>query len=191
MGSHLTPEQQKYLATEILFQDEQAIEEGKYRLVFCEYTAEQLAELHKYDHARYQIRAEGRNLAAWTPCPSCGRQVLRKQLLKKGCYLCGWKETRGEDEWGQIRSSSQAEWKGPYRTRCPECGARVIREELAEKGCYVCNWEGTTEDIEWGEIEYPSLAEESAYKIRCPDCGAWVVREQLVEKGCYRCGWKP
>lgn len=137
MGSHLTPEQQKYLATEILFQDEQAIEEGKHRLVFCEYTAEQLAELHKYDHARYQIRAEGRNLAAWTPGPSCGRQVLRKQLLKKGRYLCGWKETRGEDEWGQIRSSSQAEWKGPSGVRlhrepqtASETGRSAARENL-------------------------------------------------------------
>jgi len=24
-------------------------------------------------------------------CPQCGRLVLKSELMKRGCYLCGWK----------------------------------------------------------------------------------------------------
>jgi len=24
-------------------------------------------------------------------CPQCGRLVLKSELIKRGCYLCGWK----------------------------------------------------------------------------------------------------
>jgi len=27
----------------------------------------------------------------WMLCPSCGRRVVKKELIKKGCYLCGYK----------------------------------------------------------------------------------------------------
>jgi len=44
-------------------------------------------------------------LCGWTPgqetrqeprvlkvnCPQCGRLVLKSELIKRGCYLCGWK----------------------------------------------------------------------------------------------------
>ncbi len=34
----------------------------------------------------------------WVRCPSCGRRVVKKQLMKKGCYLCGHRpETEGEN----------------------------------------------------------------------------------------------
>ncbi|MCK4418559.1 hypothetical protein KAV79_02025 [Candidatus Aerophobetes bacterium] len=45
-----------------------------------------------------QIRKEAlredqkmRESGYWMLCPSCGRTVLKKELIKKGCYLCGWK----------------------------------------------------------------------------------------------------
>jgi len=25
----------------------------------------------------------------WVRCPSCCRRVVKKELIKKGCYLCG------------------------------------------------------------------------------------------------------
>lgn len=27
----------------------------------------------------------------WVKCPSCGRRVVKKELMKKGCYICGHK----------------------------------------------------------------------------------------------------
>ena len=27
----------------------------------------------------------------WVECPACGRRVVKKELMKKGCYLCGHK----------------------------------------------------------------------------------------------------
>ena len=29
----------------------------------------------------------------WVECPACGRQVVKKELVKKGCYICGWKDS--------------------------------------------------------------------------------------------------
>jgi len=26
----------------------------------------------------------------WVRCPACGRRVVKKELIKKGCYICGW-----------------------------------------------------------------------------------------------------
>ena len=66
----------------------------------------------------------------WVVCPTCGRQVVRKELLIKGCYICGWQGTEDELEGGGDRK--------PYRTNCPECGAKVISHQLQEKGCYIC-----------------------------------------------------
>ncbi|MFQ5987866.1 MAG: hypothetical protein ACE5H6_03350 [Dehalococcoidia bacterium] len=88
----------------------------------------------------------------WLPCPGCARLVVRKELIRKGCYLCGWQGTEEEIE--------QAESEGPsrlnedstlgeikrmtsYRMNCPHCGARVVREHLIEKGCYRCGWKPT------------------------------------------------
>lgn len=33
----------------------------------------------------------------WIRCPSCSRRVVKKELMKKGCYLCGYRpEDRGQ-----------------------------------------------------------------------------------------------
>ena len=33
----------------------------------------------------------------WVRCPCCGRRVVKKELVKKGCYLCGYRP-KMEDE---------------------------------------------------------------------------------------------
>ena len=88
MADALSPEQKRLLA-QILGQDETKLEEGTYTMVFTEYSPARLAELQKYDHEIYQIRAARER--PWARCPNCGRLVLKKELTKKGCYLCGWK----------------------------------------------------------------------------------------------------
>ena len=101
-----------------------------------------LDEIRK--HAEKEKEKEGK-LPYWLECPGCGRRVVRKQLLSKGCYLCGWHEAGDEAELVKIMRDSQVrnatEEKIPsYRTNCPQCKARVIRQELMERGCYICGW---------------------------------------------------
>lgn len=87
-------------------------------------------------------------LPYWLECPGCGKRVVRKQLLSKGCYVCGWHGARNEAELAKIMSDNIArkdtvveEKKATsYRTNCPQCNARVIRRELMERGCYICGW---------------------------------------------------
>lgn len=71
----------------------------------------------------------------WVRCPSCGRRVVRKQLIKNGCYLCGWKGTNGE-----IKTNIKKKPDLSYKMNCPKCGRQVIREELIKKGCYICGY---------------------------------------------------
>ena len=87
-------------------------------------------------------------LAYWLECPGCGQRVVKKRLLSKGCYVCGWHEARDEAELAKILRDSQVrndtigreEKATPYRTNCPRCKAWVIRQELTERGCYICGW---------------------------------------------------
>ncbi len=65
----------------------------------------------------------------WVRCPACGRRVVKKELMKKGCYVCGWQKTQ-----------SKKPDSGPYRINCPGCGVKVVREELLKKGCYICGY---------------------------------------------------
>ena len=81
------------------------------------------------DEARGEAEKKARS-PYWVSCPACGRQVVGKELLSKGCYICGWQGTEDELERGGDRK--------PYRTNCPKCGAKVITETLLEKGCYIC-----------------------------------------------------
>jgi len=81
----------------------------------------------------------------WLECPGCRRRVVKKQLLSKGCYVCGWHEARDEAELAKITRNSQArndteETMTSYRANCPQCKARLIRRELMERGCYICGW---------------------------------------------------
>lgn len=88
----------------------------------------------------------------WMLCPSCGRRVVKKLLIKKGCYLCRWKGIEEEIKKAQAKQMIQlsqskqtallaaTESIHSFRTNCPECGRQVISEEFKEKGCYICGW---------------------------------------------------
>ena len=87
----------------------------------------------------------------WMLCPSCGGRVVKKELIKKGCYLCGWRGTAKEIKTAQAKqmsvsqkksvfSSTKIENRQSYRIKCPKCGREVIREELEKRGCYLCGW---------------------------------------------------
>jgi len=42
------------------------------------------------DEAREEAEKKEKSLY-WVECPSCGRRVVQKELIKKGCYICGRK----------------------------------------------------------------------------------------------------
>ncbi|GFP20387.1 hypothetical protein HKBW3S03_01889 [Candidatus Hakubella thermalkaliphila] len=105
------------------------------------------------DHMDESIEAEKRKEAAskcWMRCPSCGKRVVKKELIKNGCYACGWQGTEDEIELAQVEQASQVKEQTStgcrkenihsYRTNCPKCGALVVTEQLVEKGCYICGW---------------------------------------------------
>ena len=77
--------------------------------------------------ARKQDKGE-REKGYWILCSSCGSRVVKKQFVKNGCYVCGWKQGHDRKETHQ------------YRTFCTGCGRKVITKELLEKGCFVCGW---------------------------------------------------
>lgn len=85
---------------------------------------------------KYAKQQDKKNRASgyWVKCPSCGRRVVKKELLKKGCYLCGWKQ--GAILAGQPKHKTAV----AYRRNCPQCGRLVITDELTKKGCYVCGY---------------------------------------------------
>ena len=94
-------------------------------------------------HAEKEKVNEG-ELPYWLQCPGCGKRVVRKQLLSKGCYVCGWHGAKDEAELAKIMRDNIARDKQEkvtsYKTNCPRCNARVIRQELVERGCYICGW---------------------------------------------------
>ncbi|MDA3831854.1 MAG: hypothetical protein PF495_00490 [Spirochaetales bacterium] len=108
------------------------------------------------DHIDDSIDAEKRKEAAskyWVRCPSCGKRVVKKELIKKGCYVCGWQGTESELEMAEAKGKSglkhfEVERVGlpgkkqerSYYTICPKCGRKVITEELEEKGCFICGY---------------------------------------------------
>ena len=77
----------------------------------------------------------------WVTCPACARQVVKKELVSKGCYVCNWQGTEAELREAPVKSAGQQESQNPYRSNCSNCGAKVITQELKEKGCYVCGWQ--------------------------------------------------
>ncbi|PIW11546.1 MAG: hypothetical protein COZ07_06350 [Candidatus Infernicultor aquiphilus] len=105
------------------------------------------------DHIDESKEAEKRKEAAskyWMRCPSCGKKVVREDLVKKGCYACGWKGTESELEIAEAKRESGLKHfeverqERSYYTICPKCGRKVITEELEEKGCFICGYR--TED---------------------------------------------
>jgi len=99
-----------------------------------------LDEIHKY--AREERQRESK-LPYWLRCPACRKRVVKEELIKKGCYVCGWHRASDEAELAQIFNSGEVEAEDKqdtYRTNCPRCKVRVVRPELMEKGCYICGW---------------------------------------------------
>jgi len=98
------------------------------------------------DHIDDSIDAEKRKEAAskyWVRCPSCRKRVVKKELIKKGCYVCGWQGTEeaqelAETQRGKLSNLDKSASQNSYRTNCPNCGAKVITHQLQEKGCYIC-----------------------------------------------------
>ncbi len=88
----------------------------------------------------------------WMLCPSCGKRVVKKQLIKRGCFSCTWRGTEEEikkaqdEQMNQLIKSRKAalsvkiENLYSFRTNCFNCGGQVITEEFKKKGCYICGW---------------------------------------------------
>jgi len=111
------------------------------------------------DHVDESIEDEKRKEAAskyWARCPSCGKKVVRENLIKTGCYACGWKGTESELEIAEAKGESglnfeieevglpRKKQERSYYTICPKCGRKVVTEEFKEKGCFICGYR--TED---------------------------------------------
>ena len=101
-----------------------------------------LNQIHRESLKESEKRRES---GYWIECPSCGKQVVKKELLKKGCYVCGWKGTEEEHKLVQAKQLSEASSTidrkkntNPYWINCPKCGRRVVREQFEEKGCFIC-----------------------------------------------------
>ena len=85
----------------------------------------------------------------WTRCPGCGRTVVRRELMNKGCFRCGWQGTeedtmlatpKGPPQVTATTTLSEMKSMTLYKVDCPQCQTRVVREQLIENGCYLCGW---------------------------------------------------
>ena len=91
------------------------------------------------DEAKEVVKKKERS-PYWVVCPACGRRVVGRELIAKGCYVCAWQETETELKEAETKSLGEQESRNLYRTNCPNCEAKVIKQQLQEKGCYVCGW---------------------------------------------------
>ncbi|VVS92302.1 hypothetical protein [Desulfoluna spongiiphila] len=83
--------------------------------------------MEKVRRGRQEKRAYRQGSGYWTRCPSCGKDVVKKELLKKGCYVCG---AGPETDRAPV----------PYKIPCPRCGRPVVREAMERTGCYLCGF---------------------------------------------------
>ena len=90
-----------------------------------------------------------KNSFYWVKCPACRRSVVKKELIRKGCYICGWRGTEEDvgsvefdsvNKQGKVSSLDKKLRHGSYRIRCPHCGRQVIKKELEQKGCFICGY---------------------------------------------------
>jgi len=63
-------------------------------MIFDSVSETLLNQIHKESLKENEKR---RKSGYWIECPSCRKKVVKKELLKKGCYICGGKiEDRGQ-----------------------------------------------------------------------------------------------
>jgi len=114
-------------------------------MIFDPISREILNEFDKHTQQSIKEEREKKEKSSyWVRCPNCGKRVVKKELIKKGCYLCGWQGTEEDIELAKARFQSgqdKAKTKASgYRSTCPRCGTSVITEELFKNGCYRCGY---------------------------------------------------
>jgi hypothetical protein len=89
--------------------------------------------IDKVNKAAKEKKERKKNSLYWMICPNCGREVVKKELKKKGCFICGYKSV-------QSSAFKEQSTMGSYKIICPACESKVVRSELEKKGCYVCGY---------------------------------------------------
>jgi hypothetical protein len=108
------------------------------------------------DHIEEAQEAERERLQKsdyYVLCPGCHKKQIKKNLLEKGCFICGWKGTEEDIELAKVmslRAEALSVAKGQrsnlvannlgYKTNCPHCGASVVTEEFLQNGCWRCGY---------------------------------------------------
>lgn len=95
-----------------------------------------ISEMADQEAAREGVELEKVPLSR-VRCPGCGNLVLSKELLDKGCYVCGLLPSKGHE---------QEVDRTLFKVLCPGCGTTVVREQLLESGCYICGCQPADED---------------------------------------------
>ena len=113
---------------------------------------------HAQDQLQLQQQLVAKTHHYWVKCPGCGHTVVRRELINKGCFRCGWQGTEEEIRLAIPKGPSQlAKPQGPpqvttattlseirsmtlYKVDCPQCQTQVVREQLIQNGCYLCEW---------------------------------------------------
>ncbi|MBP9014949.1 MAG: hypothetical protein KBH15_00395 [Candidatus Atribacteria bacterium] len=80
-------------------------------------------------------------------CPQCGKKLIKKDLIEKGCFVCGWKGTEEDIELAKAKKSSglsvgleEIDKKRGYYQKCPKCGTKLVTEQFEKNGCYRCGY---------------------------------------------------
>ena len=80
-------------------------------------------------------------------CPQCGKKLIKKDLIEKGCFVCGWKGTEEDMELAKAKKSSglfvgleEIDKKRGYYLKCPKCGNKLVTEQFEKNGCYRCGY---------------------------------------------------
>jgi acetyl-CoA carboxylase beta subunit len=101
-----------------------------------------LDQIKKAADEEKKVEVRGLTSGYWVKCPSCGKKVVKRQILAQGCWACGWKGKEIELARAKRASGHETTPAAVYKTGCPQCGRLVITKELTEKGCYICGWRG-------------------------------------------------
>jgi len=90
--------------------------------------------MEKVRRAEEEKRQLKKHSGYWLCCPSCGKNVVKKEFLKKGCFVCGFNREGGRST-GDVIALTPS-----YKTHCLRCGRRVVRDAMERMGCYGCGF---------------------------------------------------